>query len=130
MAQWIYGSYTVPVTDTPWVESEVPEDQEDEHVEFNPLGANGTDATIIQYIGTPSKGAQGSSPFVLRSWVTAATLADVRAKKRTTFTITDQLGNTHSVYLKKLVTKRWTSRDPLSIATGQTHHIWMHLLGR
>jgi hypothetical protein len=132
MANWIFGSYTVPAADSPWHESSMPEEQEDEHIEETPIGANASNATIITYVATPSIGAEGSEPFVLRGHCTAATKADIMAKRKTTFVLKtpfDAVGK--SVYLKKARFKRWTTQDPMAIAgSGEQFHYWMYLLGR
>ena len=132
MADWIFGAYTVPAADSPWHESTMPEEQEDVHVEETPLGANSTDATIVTYVNTPSIGAEGAEPFVLRGHCVAATKTALLALRRTTFTIKTPFDATgKSVYLKKLRFRRWTASEPMAIAgSGEQFHYWMHLLGR
>lgn len=121
------GTYTVPSGDEPLDDSSIPEEQEDAHAEFNPLGANAGDATIIQYLGSPSIGAEGTTEFTLHFFCTSATRTELRNRRRATFTIRDAQGNTISVYLKRMRSS-WLGRptDP----TKARVHVWATFLAR
>lgn len=126
MASWYFGAYEVPAEDSPWHESEMPEEQEDEHVTATPLGATTTDSTVVQWVSRPSISAR------LRGWCSATTKTQILALRKTTFTIKtpfDQTGK--SWYLLRARFVRWTQQEPLAIAgAGERFHYTMELIGR
>lgn len=121
------ATYTVPAGDEPLPDSQIPEEQPDLHVEFDPLGATGGDATIDQYIGKKSIGAKGGEPFVLHFHCTAATRTELRNRKNTTFTIRDFNSNTISVLLTE-VRSSWLGR-PMDVTKARVH-VWAKFLAR
>lgn len=126
MASWIFGSYTLPDLDAPWYESEMPEDQEDEHVTATPIGATGTAGTVVQWVNRPSISAR------LRGWCCAATKTQIEALRKTTFTVKTPFDVTgKSWYLMRARFVRWTQQEPTAIAgTGERFHYTMELMGR
>ena len=136
MANWFFGATEVQPADAPWYESTMPEKQEAEHIEETPIGNHDTDSTIATLVNTPSIGAEGSDPFVLRGRCGASLKAVLEGFEATiatrTFTLKTPFDATgKSVYLKRLRIKRWTSQEVAAVAgAGERFHYWMFLLGR
>jgi len=132
MASWILGGFTFPDADAPWYDSSMPEEQEDEHIEDTPIGANAADATIITYVASPSVGAESGEPFLLRGECSAASKASLLALRRTTNTLKTPFDTTgKSAYLKRIRFKRWDGNNRAAVAgAGERFLYWLWFLGR
>lgn len=131
LVPWILNGFTFPAGEEPHLESTMPEEQEDEHIEDTPIGANDTDATISTYVNTPSIGADGSSPLLLRGSCSLASKASIFALKRTTGLLKTPFDTTgKSVYVKRIRFTRWTSSFPGVVGSTQEFQYWISLLGR
>lgn len=126
MSSWWFGAYEVPALDSPWFESEMPEDQEDEHVTATPIGASGAASTIVQWVNRPSLKA------TLRGWCSAATKSQILARRKATFSVMTPFDTTGKLwYLMSARFVRWTQQEPVAVAgTGERFFYTMELIGR
>lgn len=123
---WVIGGYTMLGGEEPRYTSTMPEAQEDNHVEVTPVGASGTDATIVQYVNTPSIQA------VLTGRCGDTTKTALLGKRKTTVTITTPFDGTgKSWYLKSIAFVRWTSQEPWAVAGASESYIYtIKMVGR
>lgn len=132
MPAWVFDGFDIPAEDSPLFDSVLPSEQEDEHVMATPLGASTPDATVVQYVGTPSIGA--NSPAQLTGYCSLSTKTQFLARKRRTILIQEPWDTTGRWwYVLAIRMVRWSKAVPLVPVIGEADQRFIYtikLLGR